>query len=99
MKVFFPDKDPKAILGKIKEAFGGRELGKIVEFSTSSSNLLVTISKLGTSTLKFDREDKDEGIEYTLSKESIAFTHRAFKDDITDKIVRVLEQAGGKVTR
>lgn len=98
MKVKFDIKDPAAVLSNIKEALGMRELSKMVEFNAGNNSLVVTINKLGTSTLIFDETELEDGLEYELTKEKIAFTHRAFKDDVTNKLVKVMEKAGGKVT-
>ena len=99
MKVFFSEKDRNKVLTSIKQAMGDRKLAEIVDFSLTPTNLQVVISKMGTSTLTFDETENDQGLEYTLTKEKIAFAHKAFKDDVTRKIINVVEQAGGEVSR
>ena len=98
MKVYFIEKNRDKILASIKEALGDRELAKLVHFNMNVGSLDVVISKLGTSTLQFTEEETTLGMEYRLTSEKIAFAHRAFKDEVTKKIVRVIERAGGKVT-
>jgi len=98
MRLQFPKQDGKEIIKKIEEALGGRALADIVSFKATATDLLVTISKLGTSTLHFDRKDSGDKLEYVLKEEKIAFTHRAFKDEIKEKLCRVVEKIGGKVS-
>jgi hypothetical protein len=98
VKVFFAEKDRDKIMTSIKNAMGGRELAKIVNFNLGGGKLEVVISKMGTSTLTFTEKENPQGLEYLLSGEKIAFTHKPFKDDVTEKIVKVIKSAGGKVT-
>jgi hypothetical protein len=98
MKVLFNETDRTKILAGIKEAMGDRKLAEIVRFEMNSGTLEVIISKLGTSTLTFKEKIADQGIEYALTNEKIAFTHKAFKDEVTNKILSVIKDAGGKVT-
>ena len=97
MKFQFPKQDSKDVIKKIEDAMGGRALAELVSFKTTANQLLVTISKLGTSTLVFERRDNGEKIEFHLKEEKIAFTHKAFKDEIKDKLCKIVEQVGGKV--
>lgn len=97
MKVTFAEKNRDKILESIKAAMAGRKLAEMVDIALTKGKLEVTISKLGTSTLLFQEKENDKGLEYNLTSEKIAFTHRAFKDEVTDKIVKVIEKAGGKV--
>jgi hypothetical protein len=99
MKVEFSGNDRDKILGDIKAAMGGRQLAEMVNFELGSKGLIVTISKMGTSTLQFDESPSGDGLTYNLSKEKIAFTHKPFKDEVTAKILNVIEKAGGKVSR
>ncbi len=98
MDVKFPEKDLGVILDNIKKALGGRELGKMVSFAQVGSEMIVTISKFGTSTLTFTSKPVAEGSLLTLEKEKIALAHRALKSEVTEKIVKVIQQAGGTVT-
>src|SRR5688500_18092511 len=98
MKVLFEEKDRTKILAAIKHSMGDRKLSEMVNFSLGNGTLEVTISKLGTSTLTFKEKVVDKGIEYALATEKIAFTHKAFKDDVTNKIISVIKNAGGQVS-
>jgi len=98
MKFYFAETEPQKVVDAIMAQLGGRELGKMVRVDIEDSGLNVTISKFGTSNLRFSRAKKDEGLEFSLVDEKIAFTHRAFKDDVTKKLCSVIEQAGGKVS-
>ena len=53
--------------------------------------MVVTISKLGTSTLHFKCDKTDKGCHFALTKEKIAFAHRPLKGEVTDKIVKVID--------
>ena len=75
----------------------GRSLGDLVTIDEAKGGLLVKISKLGTSSLQFDRSENGEFAIFTLSEEKIAFAHRAFKDEVKSKLVHVIEKSGGKI--
>ena len=98
MEVSFPEKNLGAIVEKIKTALGGRELGKMVSFDHKGDEMVVTISKFGTSTLHFSCKETATGSQLTLGKEKIAMTHKPLKNEVTDKIIKVIQQAGGTVT-
>lgn len=97
MKVYFEGKDRHKILDNIKVAMGDRRLAEMVQFSLEDGNLNVTISRLGTSVIHFSEQETGTGLEYALKSEKIALTHRGFKDEVREKILRCLEKAGGKV--
>lgn len=97
MKISFPAQDTKKIVAAIKKAMGDRALTEIVEFSVDNSNMIVTISKMGTSTLTFSRDDNGENAIFTMTGEKIAFTHRAFKGEVTDALVKIVKKAGGTI--
>lgn len=99
MRIHFPETDRDKVIASITSALGGRALAEILEFKVVPGTLSVTISKLGTSVLSFVEKSHSGGLEYTLSGEKIAFTHKAFKGEVTEKIVKIVEKAGGKVTR
>jgi hypothetical protein len=98
MDVKFPEKDLGVIIEKIKTALGGRELGKMVSFDQKGNEMIVTISKFGTSTLTFAKKASADGCHLKLENEKIAFAHKALKGEVTEKIVKVIQQAGGTVT-
>ena len=99
MKISFDKQTTDNIIKTIQGVMGGRNLAKIVEFeSDNAGNITIHIRKLGTSTLQFSREEDPNKANFKLSSEKIAFAHKAFKDEVTQKIVQVIEQAGGKVS-
>jgi hypothetical protein len=75
----------------------GRALGDMVSIDEERGGLLVKISRLGTSSLQFDRSENGEFAVFTLSEEKIAFAHRAFKDEVKSKLVHIIEKSGGKI--
>lgn len=97
MRFTFKETDPAIVRDKIVNALGGRELGKMVSFDLTDKQLEVTISKFGTSKLVFDQIPNGEKLEFKLMSEKIAFAHRAFKDEVKNKICNVIEQVGGKI--
>lgn len=98
MKVRFSEKDRDKVLALIHEALGGRSLGNLVSFQMGKGFLDVVISKLGTSTLRFKESETPDALEYVLESEKIAFAHRAFKDEVKEKLVHVIKKAGGQVS-
>ncbi len=98
MEVTFPEKNLGTIVEKIKTALGGRELGKMVSFDQNGQEMVVTISKFGTSTLTFNCASTADGCKLTLGKEKIALAHKPLKNEVTEKIIKVIQQAGGNVT-
>jgi hypothetical protein len=77
------------------KSLGGRELGKMVAFDLREDQLVVTISKFGTSTLEFSCQKTKDGLEFCLGSQKIAFAHRAFEADVKAKILKVIESIGG----
>jgi hypothetical protein len=97
MKVQFPKQATSSVIAAIKKTMDGRALGDLVSIGEASGGLEVKISKLGTSTLQFERAESGEFITFTLTVEKIAFAHKAFKDEVKQKLVHVIEKSGGKV--
>ncbi|MCX6131253.1 MAG: hypothetical protein NTX25_19610, partial [Proteobacteria bacterium] len=81
MQIQFPDTDPNSIVEKLQDAMGGRQLSKMVSFDFANSEMVVTIAKLGTSTLHFACKPNDKGCHFSLTKEKIALAHRALKGE------------------
>ena len=95
MNLSFAGDDPEKILTDINAALEGRELGKMVNITLEGSDLVVIISRLGKSEIRFDGKKAGGKIEYALSKEKIAFAHRPFKDEVIAKIRKIVESCGG----
>ncbi len=98
MRIKFAETDRQKVLAAIQTTMGDRKLGDMVSFKLVAGGLDVVISKMGTSTISFKEKMMDDGIEYTLANEKIAFTHKPFKDEVTQKIAKVIQSSGGKVT-
>ena len=98
MNIQFPDKDPKTIISKLQDVMGDRQLSKMVQFEMVGNEMVVTISKLGTSTLHFKCTPGEKGCHFSLTKEKVALTHKPLKGEVTSKIVKVIEKAGGTVS-
>ncbi|SMF21607.1 hypothetical protein [Pseudobacteriovorax antillogorgiicola] len=99
MKITFPESETKTVVDNLKDAMGERALSKIVSFEINGDDLTVTLSKLGKSTLHFSRQSASEGSTFTLTKEKIALAHKALKGEVTQKIIKVIEKAGGSVDK
>lgn len=97
MKVQFSKQPNQTIIAALRKTMDGRALGDMVTVDEERGGLCVKISKLGTSSLQFDRTDDGDFAVFTLSEEKIAFAHRAFKDDVKSKLVHVIEKSGGKI--
>jgi hypothetical protein len=97
MKVQFAKQSTQTIITGLRQAMDGRALGDMVSIDEERGGLLVKISKLGTSSLQFDRSENGEFAVFTLSEEKIAFAHRAFKDEVKSKLVHIIEKSGGKI--
>ena len=99
MIVQFTKKPTGDIVSAITKTMEGRSLGDLVSIHEAGNGLLVKISKLGTSTLEFERKDDGQFAVFTLTTEKIAFAHKAFKSEVTAKLVHVIEKSGGKVIK
>lgn len=97
MKISFPKQESKKIISAIKKAMGDRALSEMVDLSIEKSQMIITISKLGTSTLTFAKEVNDDRVLFVMTSEKIAFTHRAFKGEVTDALMKIVKKAGGTV--
>ena len=97
MNIFFEASSVQEVCDKIQECLNGRKLGDLVSLEAKGSELVVKISKAGTSTLTFASSANDGGLQFNKTGEKIALTHRMFKDEVTSKFQQVVENAGGKV--
>jgi hypothetical protein len=99
MKIGFDNLAPNAAVDKLKDNLSGRKLGSIVSFDLESETLTVVISKLGTSKLIFSVDDSSGNTVFDLTKEKIAFSHRALKDGVIQKLAKVIRDCDGDVLR
>ncbi|MCX6117033.1 MAG: hypothetical protein NT027_05805 [Proteobacteria bacterium] len=97
MKIQFSKQSTEEVIASLKKEMTGRSLSDIVSMESDSGKLIIKISKLGTSTLTFDREERDSNIVFSLSSEKIAFAHKAFKDEVKEKLSGIIGKAGGKI--
>ena len=97
MEIHFHENDLDLIIGKLKEELQDREMGKLLNFSHSDSELRISIKKLGTSTLDFDVSEEDGGLLIKLTKEKIALSHRPLKKELVQKLEKIVEKIGGSM--
>jgi hypothetical protein len=97
MNIFFSKTNPAEIVADINAVLSGRKLGDLVSIEHSGDEITVVIAKAGTSKISFKAEKKPDGLTLKKSGEKIAFTHKLFKDEVTEKFLQVVEKAGGKV--
>ena len=98
MKIFFPKKPTsEEVIQKITSEMGSRKIADLLSFDASDTSLEILIKSMGTSKLTFDRTEADNETCFALCKEKIALTHRAFKGELTKKLVTIIEKAGGRV--
>jgi hypothetical protein len=91
----FQNVDTNVFAQNFSNALKGRELGKIVSLSASQDVITITLAKLGTSELRYSVVKQTDGTRVaTLTQEKIALTHRAFRSDIEQKLMRILEKCG-----
>lgn len=89
---------PATFVENVMKELSGRPLGNIVQLKFHSSTIMVHFSKLGTSELQYKVVEQDRGFQAELQKESIAFTHKAFRTEIEKKLSKVLERCGAQMT-
>jgi hypothetical protein len=97
MKIKFSKQPNSDIISALRQTMEGRALGQLVSIGEEDGHLVVKISKLGTSTLQFNRSEQGSDAIFTLTVEKIAFAHKAFKDEVKSKFVQVVEKSGGTV--
>ena len=97
MKIAFSLTTASAVVAALQAALQGRKLAEMVAISAAGEDVVVTISKFGTSTLTFTQTAATSGLEFELTGEKVAFTHKAFRNEVKEKLVQVIEKAGGRV--
>lgn len=97
MLLRFDEKDPGLILEAILAQFAGKSLDRYVDFNMAEEEIMVTIKKMGRSHLVFTWETGENGLTLRLKSEKIALAHRAFRNEVANGILRVLQEAGGQV--
>jgi len=99
LKFQFPNKPVNEILDAIKKAMEGRQISDLVKLDSTADKVTVSISKLGTSVLTFLKKNVGENIELSLDSEKIAFAHKAFYGEVKEKLISIIEKAGGKISK
>lgn len=99
MKIQFCSLSPVEAVKKIEKKISGRKLGAMVSFQLDNEQLIVKISKLGSSRLFFDVENKSGDTVLELASEKIALSHKAMKASVLEKLVAVIESCDGKILR
>ena len=97
MKICFENKDPETALEDLQAALLGRKLGDMISFDLDHSQLRVTIKKMGKSTLEFSGQSNGGGTDWELTSEKIALAHRAFKDEMLEKLGKIIDSVGGQL--
>ena len=97
MEFTFKDSKIDSVLSKIQDELSGREMGKLLKFSHSETELTITIKKLGTSTLNFDINQTNDGLHIKMVKEKIALSHRPMKKELEEKLKKIVEKIGGSM--
>ena len=97
MKFFFPETDAAKIVTSLNDAMSGRKLGKMVDIESKGSEIKITISKLGKTTIEFSQTPADGGVEWSKTKEKVALSHRAVKGEVIEKIYKIVVGVGGKI--
>jgi|GEM_PF-591579 len=82
---------------KMKGALEGREIGKIVSFRATASEIVVVFSKLGTTEITYSVAPAGTGFMATLKNEKVAFAHKPFRTDMEAKLMHIMKKIGAKV--
>lgn len=98
MKLCFENIEPTQVVHNLQEELKNRKWGDLVQFESIGDDIRVTIQKMGTSTLAFQHKKTGPHHVWTLTEEKIAFAHRAFKEEMKEKIVALVAKVGGSVT-
>ena len=98
MKLCFENIEPAQVVQNLQAELKNRKWGDLVHFDSVGDDIRVTIQKMGTSTLAFQHKKTGTHHVWTLAEEKIALTHRAFKEEMKEKIVALVAKVGGSVT-
>ena len=99
MIVSFKQDNPEEIVDLINEKMQSRRIGKIAKLDYKDNQLILTIKKLGTSTIYFTKEEHNKkGSSWNLSEEKIAFSHKIHRKTVLDKITKIIEDMDGSVS-
>ena len=86
-------------LDQVKAKLQGRSFAEVLSLEKRGSQLFVIINKMGKSEIQFDiRETEGRSFTAELAKESIAFAHRMFRKEFEEKLQKLVESTGAKVS-
>ena len=102
LKVRFSGVSSGEIFKAIEERLDGRKLGSLVSLNLEGSELMVTVSKLGTSKIRFEvieETTQDEGLCTTLCllDKKIPWAHKVLEKELARKLTDIIQQSGGDV--
>lgn len=97
LKIHFDLKDPEEVVKLIQDQLAHHEMKKNIAFDLDDDELIVTISKLGTSKLIFREEPSTKGLTFVLASQKVALAHRAFKEEVKESIKEFVIEAGGSI--
>lgn len=90
---------PEAFTLRMREAMVGRALGSIATVTVACDELVLTVSRLGTSEVRFRTTPSGTGFRAVRSGEKIALPHRPFREEMERKLEGVVRKAGGRPGR
>lgn len=87
-----PEQFNSAFLAAIKD----RNIGKIASstYNANEKKFILTFNKLGQSTITYNVMPKDSSLLLTKNDEKIAFAHRPFRQEISEKLTGILKKLG-----
>lgn len=97
MKIYFKEKSPRKVMVAIQNTIKGRKIGEMLSFDLNGERMAIQVSQMGTSTLEFTYQPKDEGLLFELSTEKIAFAHKPFMGEMRQKLNNIITTSGGEI--
>lgn len=93
-----PSGSPESFARAMQDAMKGRALGSMTTITVEGDELVLTVSRLGTSEVRFRTTPSGTGFRAIPSGEKIALPHRVFRDEMQRKLEKVLVTAGARVS-
>jgi hypothetical protein len=97
MEIILPTKPTDRLINVIEKVIDRRGLSDNVSLSHEGKQLVVRVSRLGTSTLIFSRTDARRKAHFSLTSEEIAMSHRFSYSEFANQLRSIVEEAGGEV--
>ncbi len=89
-----PDQNAREFVDGVRRALSGRSLGQMVTLDLEGTQLVVRLSKMGTTELKYDVVPQGAGFVANLTQERVAPFHAPFRADFEHKLEQVLQDLG-----